>query len=52
MAGAQAASRSARTWNIAGIIFGSVTLVLVNVIWIPIVVIAKAKEDDNGDYYG
>ena len=30
--GAQSASRSARNWNIAGIIFGSVALVVVIVI--------------------
>jgi hypothetical protein len=46
--GAQSASRSARTWNIVGIMWGSVTLVLVviaNIIWIPI-----ALADDANDY--
>ena len=44
--GAQSASRSARTWSIAGIVWGSVTLVLVviaNVIWIPVVLVADAN---------
>ena len=48
MLGAQSASRSARTWNIVGIMWGSVTLVLVviaNIIWIPI-----ALADDANDY--
>ena len=46
--GAQTASRSARTWNIVGISFGSVFLVvavIVNIIWIPIVLVADANDD-------
>lgn len=49
VAGAQSASRSARTWNIVGIVFGSVTLVLVviiNVIVIPVVIVANENDYD------
>ena len=49
--GALSASRSARIWSIAGIVWGSVTLVLVviaNVIWIPVVLVADAN--NNYDY--
>ena len=52
LAGAHSASRSARTWNIVGIIVGVITVVLViisNVIWIPVVLIADANNDNN--YY-
>ena len=51
--GAMSASRSSRTWNIVGIVFGSITLVLVviaNVIWIPIVVVANENENEY-EYY-
>ena len=44
--GAMSASRSARTWNIIGIVFG-ITLILVviaNLILIPVVVAANKKE--------
>ena len=50
--GAQSASHSARTWSIVGIVFGSVTLVLVviaNIIWIPIFVVTL-KNEDSYDY--
>ena len=46
-AGASSASRSAKTWNIVGIIWGSVSIaliVIVNVIWIPVVLVADAND--------
>lgn len=51
--GARAASRSAKTWNIVGIVFGSISIVMViivNVIWIPIVVIANEDTYDHNYY--
>ena len=48
LVGAQIASRTARSWNVAAIVFGSITIsvaIIANFIWIPIVVVASASDD-------
>ena len=53
VAGAVAASWSARTWNIVGIVFGCVMVavaIISNVILIPILVKASENSDDYNDY--
>ena len=50
---ATSASQSARSWSIAGIVFGSVVVVLVvlvNGIIVPVVVATSKSNNDNYDY--
>ena len=48
---ATSASQSARSWNIAGIVFGSIVAVLVVVVNGIIVPIVAVESNKNDDYY-